>query len=143
MNRVGIQRRLASRQDLHHVDHLAGDLRFRREVAQGFDLVIQEIDAQRCVGAHREQVDQRAAHRELAVLGYLRHARVAGGDQRFDERLPRQRLAATERERAGRDVVGGRQTLLQGRRGRHDDATLQRRQRLQHLEALRDDVLVR
>ena len=45
-----------------------GTLRFRVEPFQRVDLVVEQVDANRAVGAHREDVENGAAHGELAML---------------------------------------------------------------------------
>ena len=76
-----LQGKFAGRQqaDRLHLVHRA--LGLRVEGAQRFDLVVEQVDAIGRLAAHREQVDQRAAHGELAVLVDGVHAAVARGLQ--------------------------------------------------------------
>ena len=138
-----IERHLARRQDLDPLHGVARHLGIRGEVFQRLDFVVEEVDAQRRIGAHREQVDQRPAHGEFTVLRDLRHAQVAGVDERIDERLAGQRLAVLQRQGPGGDVVDRRQSLLQCGDGGDDDAAPQSAERGQHAQPLGDDVLVR
>ena len=76
-----IERHLASRQNADRVDLVARQLRFRVEITQALDLVVEKIDSQRFVRTHREHVEQRATHGELSVLVHLGDPQVAAGIQ--------------------------------------------------------------
>ena len=80
-DRGGIERHLPRWQDTNALGLGDGALAVGIERAQGIDLVVEQIDAHRIVGAHREYVDQRTAHRELAALGDGIRGAIAGGRQ--------------------------------------------------------------
>ena len=61
--------------------HGAGTLGFRVELADALDLLVEQVEAQRGLGAHREKVDDGPAHRELAVRHDLADVGIAGGSE--------------------------------------------------------------
>ena len=73
-----IQRELAGRQQADRLDLVDRALGFRVEGAQGFDFVVEQVDAIRQLAAHREQVDQGAAYGELTVFIHGVDAAIAG-----------------------------------------------------------------
>ncbi len=78
------------------------------EVTQRLDLVIQEIDAHRLLGAHWINVDKGTTNRELAMFFDLRNPQVGGGTQCIDELLAIERLAGRKHQGAGRNIVDRR-----------------------------------
>ena len=121
----------------------AGALRFRIELADHLDLVVEEIDAQRRLRAHREYVEQRSAQRELAGCADLRHRGIAGFHQPRAQRLDGQLVADREIEGPAVHVAARRDALTQriGRGQQH--RRLQPRQFGERREALGNDVGVR
>ena len=72
---------LGGRRDLDLVGVLERALSERREPAQRLDLDVEHVDAHRALLGRREDVEQPAAHRELAALLDLVDALVARGDE--------------------------------------------------------------
>src|SRR6185437_3882127 len=120
-NGIGIERHLARGQQAHALERVERALRVRIEAADRLDLLIEKIDAQRRRAAHREDIEERAAHRELAGARDLTDARISGIRQSLAEGLELERLAARELERAALHVLLRRQPLHQ--RVRRDDQT--------------------
>jgi len=93
---------------LHLVD---GALILRIESAQGFDLVIEQVDTVGQGAAHGEQIDQRATHGKLAMFVDRVHAAIAGRFQTQAHLLDIQLLpniqhqARTEQKALGRQPV--------------------------------------
>src|SRR5690606_41296454 len=56
-------------------------LGFRIESADRVHVLVKQLDAIRLGATHREDVEQRAAHRKIAGIENLRHVAVAGGLQ--------------------------------------------------------------
>ena len=139
-HRVCIERQFTRRQQAQLGHRLEGALRLRIEAADGFDAVVEEVDAQRRLGAHREHIEQRAAHRELARRGDLRHGRIAGLDEAQPEGLERERIARRQREAARRDPAARGQPLQQRIDRDEDDAAAQVGEPGQGLQSLGDDV---
>ncbi|MCY1518552.1 hypothetical protein D9M68_532730 [compost metagenome] len=138
-----VQRELACRQQADRLDLVDRALGFRVEGAQRLDLVVEQVDAVGLVAAHREQVDQRAAHGELAVLVDGVHAAVAGGLQ-AQAHLRGVELLADVQHQAGAEQETGRRQAVQGGGDRHHQhAVLDLRQAVEGGDALGNDVLVR
>ena len=68
-------------QNLDRLDLVATALGVRVEGTQGVDLVIEQVDAQRLLAAHGEQVDQCAAQSVFARLVDRLHRAVTGSRQ--------------------------------------------------------------
>ena len=66
-------------------------------------LVVEEIEPVGQRGAHREQVDQPAAHAELAGRDDLRDVRVAGERELRAQRVDVEPLALLQEERVRRE----------------------------------------
>ncbi len=84
-----------------------------RERADGLDLVAEELDAERLASGGREDVDEPAAHRELAAAVDPLHPLVAGEGERrgepVDTRLePGAQLDRLRPRRRGREPLGER-----------------------------------
>ncbi len=110
-DRFLLHREFAGRQQAHRIDLFDGALVFWVEGAQRLDLVVKQIDAIGQGAAHREQVDQRAAHGELAMLVHRIHAAITRGFQArthlFDVELLAdiQHQARPQQEALGRQAV--------------------------------------
>ena len=99
-------------------------LRLRVEAADAVDLVVEQVDAQRRFAAHREDVEQRAADREIARLVPPGDAGVAGAVSRSRNVLEIELLADARIKRVRIDK-GARRQALQRRGQIHDhDAAL-------------------
>ncbi len=76
-----VERELAPGQQAHLRHGIEAALRVGIEGADRVDLVVEQVDAVGHVGAHREQVDQAAAHGVLARRHHRADVRVAGQRQ--------------------------------------------------------------
>ena len=142
-DRALVQRHLAARQQLHRFHPVQRALAFRVEVAERIDGVVQQFDAQRRVGAHRVDIQQPAAHGEIAGVEHLRHVPVAGGLEAALLGIEVQPLAHAVVEAAAGDVLQRREALHQRLHRHHHDALLQGGQAMQGREPLGDDVRMR
>ena len=91
------------------------------EGADAVDLVVEQVDAIRHAAAHREQVDQRAAHGVFAGADDLAHVAVAGQRQLRLEPGFVELLLELEMEGVGRQEAGRRQPVERGGGGHDDD----------------------
>ena len=76
-------------------------LRERRERADLLDLVAEELDPERLAAGRREDVDEPAAHRELAALLDPLDPLVAGGGELLGERVDPGLVARRDAKRRG------------------------------------------
>ena len=137
------ERKFARGQQTHRIDDMVGALRIGVEAADRLDLVVEQFDAVRLAAAHREDVEQGAAHRKLAGLLNLWHVAVARGLETALLAGDVEFLSQREHESGTGDVAARSESLHQ-RRDRHDEhAALQPRQAVQCGDALRDDVRMR
>ncbi len=83
-----VERYFAGWQHLDAVNVISRYLVVRRKPPQGVDLVVEEVDADGRICAHREHIDQRTTDREFTVLADLRHAQVTRSGEGVDERIP-------------------------------------------------------
>ena len=110
-HRLLLQGKFTRRQQADRLDLVYRALVFRIEGAQRLDLVIEQVDAVGQGASHRKQIDQRAAHGELAMLIHRVDATVAGGFQArahlFDVELLSdiQHQAGAEQEALGCEPV--------------------------------------
>ncbi len=142
-DRLLVERVLAPGQQAQALERRERALGLGIEAAQRLDLVVEQLDAHRRVVPHREQVHDRAAHRELAVLVDVVDGAVAGACQGVAQRDDAQALAGIERQRRGAHV-GDRRGALHQRCHRHDQHhRVALRQARQRQQAVRDQVLVR
>src|SRR5207244_11269633 len=95
------------------VDGMQRPLRERRERTDRLDLVAPELDAKGLAARRREDVDDAAAHGELAALVRAFDALVAGERERLRQRLERERGTRRDVNRLG-PRGGGRQRLGDG-----------------------------
>ncbi len=92
-------------------------LREHREARDALDLVAEQLDAHGLGSRGREDVEDVAAHRELAAIADALDARVAGRDERRDGVVAHELSPALDVQR-GRPARGRRDALDQ--RGRRD-----------------------
>ena len=138
-----VHRELAAGQEANLGHRIEASLRVGIEGADRIDLVAEQVDAVRHGRAHREQVDQPAAHRVLAGRDDLAHVGVAGERQlRLQRRLVEALL--------GREVEGvagherRRREADERRRRRHqDDVDVAAPDPPERRQPLGDQVLVR
>jgi len=142
-HRFGVERELARGQETYLLQGVERTLRVGIEAPDRLDLLAEEIDAQRRLDAHREHVEQRAAHRELAGGRHLTDRRVAGLDQSLAKAFERQRLADRELERTALHIRARRETLQEGVRRDDETPAASARQLVERAQTLGDDVGMR
>jgi hypothetical protein len=96
---LGVERNLARGQQAHALKMRARALRFRIEHANGFDLLIEEVDAQRFRRTHGKHVDDGTAHGAFAGSHHLGNLRIARLREALAKRLARQAIAFREQQR--------------------------------------------
>ncbi len=138
-----LHRELARRQQAHRIHLVDRTLGLGVEGAQRLDLVIEQVDAVGQLAAHREQVDQRAAHGEFAMLVDGVDAAIATGLQAQAHLLHVDGLAHVQHQAAAQQEAGRRQAVQGGGDRHHEDAVAQLRQAVEAGDALGNDVLVR
>jgi len=142
-DRIFLQRKLSRRQQLDRFDLVDGALVFRVEGAQGFDFVVEQVDAIGQFAAHREQVDQRSAYGELAVLVNRIDVAIAAGFQARAHLFDIELLPDIQHQAAAEQKFGRRQAMQGGGDRHHQHAVRQFRQPIKTGDALGNDVLVR
>ncbi len=138
-----VERELACRQQPdvgHRIDRA---LRVDVEGLDRLDVVVEEVDAVRQRRAHREEVDETAAHAELAGGYHLRHVRIAGQCQLRAQRIDVEPLALLQEERERGEVRRGCQPVERAGRRDDEDIALVACDPIQRGEPLRHQVLVR
>ncbi len=141
--RCFVHRKLAARQEPHLGHRVEAALAVGVEGADRIDLVAEQVDPVRHGRAHREQVDQAAAHRVFAGRDDLAHMGVArerelGAQGRLIELLLLPEFEAVRREKARRRQAN------QCRRRRHQHhVDLAAADLPEGRQALGDQVLVR
>ncbi len=125
LQRCVVQRHFAAGQQLHGFGAVERALRFRIERADGVDDVVEQFHAIRLRRAHRIDVEQAAAHGEVARVEDLRDVAVAGRFQAALLGVEVEPLADLHVEAVADHVTQRRQPLHQGRDRNHDDAALQ------------------
>src|SRR5690606_19824588 len=66
--RALVQRKFTCRQQVDLLDLVDRTLGFRVKGSQGFDFLIEQVDAERQATTHGKQIQQCAAHRVIAML---------------------------------------------------------------------------
>ena len=110
-HRVFLQRELTCRQQAHRFNLVDRALGLGVEGAQGLDFVVEQVDPVRQFAAHREQVDQRAAHGELAMLIHRIDAAIATGLKPGTHLLHIQLLADVQHQAAAEQELGRGQAM--------------------------------
>ena len=141
--RGGGGRELAGGKEIDALDSVRGTLAVGVEDAQCLDLVVEQVDSERRGGAHRKDVQQRAAHCVLAVLHHLADTGVSRPVQALAERGDVQAVAARDLELVALDEAGRGDPRHRGRHRGHHDAGSERRQPPDGLQPFGDDVLMR
>nr|BFE90028.1 hypothetical protein GCM10020185_05640 [Pseudomonas brassicacearum subsp. brassicacearum] len=108
---IFLQRELLGWQQADRLHFVDGPLVFRVEGAQGLDFVIEQVDAIRQFAAHREQVDQGAAYRELAMLVHRVDAAIATGLKARAHLLDIELLADVQHQAAAKQELGRCQAM--------------------------------
>jgi len=117
-DRVFLQGKLAGRQQANGVHLVDGTLVFRIEGAQRLDFVVEQVDPEGQFAAHREQIDQRAAHGEFTVLIHRVDIAIAAGLESGAHLLDIELLADVQNKAAAEQEFGRRQAM-QGCGDRH------------------------
>ena len=138
-----VQRDLAAGQQFDAVDPLQRTLRFRVEHPDGIDFVVQQLQPEGCVAAHRVDIEQATAHGEIAGVLHPRHIAVAGGFEPAFFGIEVEALAAAQVEAVAQHVAQRGQPLHQGGDRHHHDAAGEVGQFRQRGQALADDVGMR
>lgn len=138
-----LHREFTRRQQAYRIHLVDRALGLGVEGAQRLDLVIEQVDAVGQLAAHREQVDQRAAHGELAMLVDGVDAAIAAGLQARAHLFHIDGLAHIQHQAAAQQEARGCQAVQGGGDRHHEDAVAQFRQAVQAGDALGNDVLVR
>ena len=134
---------LAGGKQLDAIDPARRALAFRLEDAEAFYLVVEQVDAQRRVRPHGIEVEERAAHRVLAVLHHLAHAGVPGLIQAPAERVDIEAIAGPDPEPVALDEAARSDPPHRGGDRGHQHAGFEGRQPRDGFQPLGDDVLVR
>jgi hypothetical protein len=142
-NGFRVQRHLSRRQQAHGFHRGEGALCFWIEAADGFDLIVEQIDAQRLSEPHRKHVEQRTAHGKLARARHLTHARVPRLDEAVAKRFEGERLAHLQLERSSLNVGARRKPLHERVRGDDQASLFRRRQLVERSQAFGCDIRVR
>ena len=142
-HRAGGGRELARGEQIDTVHSVRRALAVGVEDPEALDLVVEQVDAQRPGGTHRVQIEQRAAHRVLAVLHHLADARITSLVQTLAERVDVQAIASRDPESMAVDEAAGSDPAHRGGHRGHQHPGFQGRQLRKGLQAFRHDVLVR
>ena len=135
-------RELAGGEQLDALDSARGALAVGIEDAQALDLVVEQVDAQRRIGTHWKEIEQRAPHRVLPVLHHLADTRIPGPVETPAEGLDVQAVARLDPEPVAVDEAV-RGNASHGRADHGDqDPRCERRQPREGFEPFGDDVLV-
>ena len=134
---------LAQREDLGLVEGLRRALRGRVEAPQRLEAVARELRPDRVLVAGREEVDDAAAHAELAVPVHG----IPGDEPRVGEEVAQvRRFEERARDEPGpgrEEALGGAHARQEGRRRRHHDPDRARGQPVEGAPPRRRDVEVR
>jgi len=141
--RGAVERELARRQQTDLGDGIQRALAIDIEGLDVLDLVVEKIQAERQLRAHREKVDEAAADRVLARCHHLCHVRVAGKRHLGAEPLTIQTLALLQEEGIGREVGRRCKTADSGARRHEENVTLATCHRVQRRQALGNEVEMR
>ncbi len=138
-----IERELARRQHADLVDRVNGALRVDVEGLDRIDHFIVEIQAIGQRAAHREQIDDAAAHADFAGRDHLRDVLVAGGGELDLELLEIELGARAQEEGAPRDVRRRAHPHQRGRRRHDGDVEIAALDAIERRQALGDQIVVR
>ena len=141
-DRLLVQRKFARRQQPHLLHDAGGDLGFRIEGPDGVDLLVEQVEPEGRLAAHGEEVDERAAHGEIAVLCHLRTGAVTGGLQPAAEALAIEAIAGPQAEAVAGDERQRTHPMHQRVQRGDDHPAAQVGKPRQQRQAIGDDVLV-
>ncbi len=138
-----VEGELARRKQSHIAHRIKRALGVDVEGLDRLDLVVEEVDAIRQCRSHRKEIDEAAAHAELAGRDDLCHVRVARKRKLRAQCVDVERLALPQEERE-RGEIRRRGETVQRRGGRDDqEVAFTPRDVIERREALGDQVLVR
>ena len=123
-DRLGRQRHLGHRLQRDLVARAGGALRGDVEGADRLQRVAEEIEPHRFGGAGRVEIEDAAAHGELADIAHRRHALEAGGFQPRDQRVHVDVVAGSCAETLRLDHLGRRNALEERIGGGEDDGAV-------------------
>ncbi len=116
-----LEQQLARRRADHAAEAALGALAGGIELADRLHLVAEQLDANGSPALGREDIEDAAAHRQLAALLDERHAGVAGAEKRLDQHVAVDGLPDLEVDRAGAHGVPRGNARGEGRPRRHHD----------------------
>ena len=136
-------RELAGGEELDAIDPARRALAVGIEDAQALDLVVEQVDAQRRIGTHRKEIEQRAPHRVLPMLHHLADTCIPGPVQTPAKGVDVEAVAPLDPEPVAVDEFsGGNPSHRRGGDG-DQNPRCERWQPRKCFEPFRDDVLVR
>ena len=109
-------------------------LRGRLERPHGLDRVAQKLDAHRPVGQRRKQIDDAAAHADLALFLHQRHAAIPPLHTVLDQFGERKVVADPQPQGRGDELFLGQHALQQGLGRGHQHRSADRQQVVQSLD---------
>jgi hypothetical protein len=138
-----VHRELAAGKQPNVVDRIEAALRVGVEGADRIEFVAEQVEPEGQARAHREEVDQAATHAVLAGAHHLRHVLVAGEHQLRAQLVFGELLTLAEEEGVRGEEGRRSKPLERGGGGHHDHVARALLQRVQGVEALRAEILVR
>ena len=141
--RIVVHRELAAGQQAHFGHGVEAALRVGIEGADRVNLVVEQVHAIRHVRAHREQVDQPAAHGVFAMAHHLRDVGVARQRELRAQLGFVELLLGLEVEGVAREERGRSHAVERRRRGHQHHVDLALRDAPERGQALADQVLMR
>ena len=111
---------LICRVDMHGLQVFNGPLAFYIKAADGVDLVVPQLHADRVLLRQRENIQNTAADRELSGRLYLGHAFISQSGQTIPNLCQIQRIARHQRDQTAVDFPRRSNAVHQGVDGGHD-----------------------
>ena len=138
-----VERKFTRRQQTDFLDGINAALGVDVKRADGLDLVVKQVDAIRQRAAHREQIQQAAAHAVFAGRHHLAHGAVTRQRHLSTQRVQIEFLALFQEKGIGTQIAG-RCQAIQRSRHRHDGhIALSLRNLIQRCQSLGHQILVR
>ena len=138
-----VDREFARGEEPHFGDGIERALRIGVEGLDALDVVAEQIESIRQRTAHREEIDEPAAHAEFARRDDLGHVLVTGESELRAQRIDVETRAVLQEERERSEIVGRCQAVERRRRRDHQHVAFAARHMVERREALRDEILVR
>ena len=142
-HRIGVQRCFPRRQQFDALQLVQRTLRVGIEAPDAVHVAVQHIDAEGSIRTHREHVDERTAHGELAMRRHLCHCGVPGTGELRAQSVKVQRVVRMHLEGIRLDVTARSQPLQQRVDGHQPDALARVRQFRQCGESRGSDIRMR